>query len=195
MTYLMGLTGGIGMGKSTTAQMFRDLGHPVWDADAAVHRLYAAGGEAVGPVGAAFPAALQDNAIDRAELKRLLAADASALTRLEAIVHPLVAADRDRFVAAHRGAPLVVLDIPLLFEGGAQTAMNGVAVVSTDARTQAARVMSRPEMTEQTLRMILARQMPDADKRARADWIIPTDSLETARDAVRRICNEVTGHA
>lgn len=195
MTYLLGLTGSIGMGKSTTAQMFRDLGHPVWDADDAVHRLYAPGGGAVGPVAAAFPQALVAGAIDRGRLKQVLARDDTALARLEAIVHPLVAADRSQFIARHQDAPLVVLDIPLLFEGGGAARMDGVAVVSTGAETQRARVLARPGMTEATLDMILSRQMPDADKRARADWIIPTHTPEAARAAVAAICSEVTGHA
>ena len=195
MTFRLGLTGGIGMGKSTTAQMFRDLGHPVWDADQAVHRLYAPGGLAVAPVAAAFPVALAQGGIDRGALKTALAADPAALARLEGIVHPLVARDRQDFLARHVGAPLVVLDIPLLFESAHPPDLDGVAVVSTNSATQAARVLARPGMTRDTLAMILARQMPDADKRARADWIIPTDSLDGARAAVARIVNEVAPHA
>lgn len=195
MTFRLGLTGSIGMGKSTTAQMFRDLGHPVWDADQAVHRLYAPGGSAVAPVAAAFPAALAQGGIDRGALKTALAADPAALARLEGIVHPLVARDRQDFLARHVGAPLVVLDIPLLFESAHPPDLDGIAVVSTDPATQAARVLARPGMTRDTLAMILARQMPDVDKRARADWIIPTDSLDGARAAVARIVNEVAPHA
>lgn len=195
MTYRLGLTGSIGMGKSTTAAMFRDLGHPVWDADAAVHGLYAAGGAAVGPVAAAFPGALRDGAIDRAALRQALAADPAALARLEGIVHPLVARDRQDFLDRHADAPLVVLDIPLLFEGASPPDLDGVAVVSTDPQIQAARVLARPGMTRDTLAMILARQMPDAEKRARADWIIPTDSLDGARAAVARIVQEIAPHA
>lgn len=195
MTFRLGLTGSIGMGKSTTAQMFRDLGHPVWDADQAVHRLYAPGGLAVAPVAAAFPEALAQGGIDRGALKTALAAEPAALARLEGIVHPLVARDRQDFLARHVGAPLVVLDIPLLFESAHPPDLDGVAVVSTDPATQAARVLARPGMTRDTLAMILARQMPDADKRARADWIIPTDSLDGARAAVARIVNEVAPHA
>ena len=195
MTFRLGLTGSIGMGKSTTAQMFRDLGHPVWDADQAVHRLYAPGGSAVAPVAAAFPEALAQGGIDRGALKTALAADPAALARLEGIVHPLVARDRQDFLARHVGAPLVVLDIPLLFESAHPPDLDGVAVGSTDPATQAARVLARPGMTRDTLAMILARQMPDADKRSRADWIIPTDSLDGARAAVARIVNEVAPHA
>ncbi|TJZ92189.1 dephospho-CoA kinase [Paracoccus gahaiensis] len=195
MTYRLGLTGSIGMGKSTTAGLFRDLGHPVWDADAVVHDLYAPGGAAVGPVSAAFPGALRDGGIDRAALKDALAADPGALARLEALVHPLVARDRQAFVTRHADRPLVLLDIPLLFESAAPPDLDGVAVVSTDADTQAARVLARPGMTPETLRMILARQMPDVEKRRRADWIIPTDTPEAARAAVARIVREVTAHA
>ncbi|WP_411838042.1 dephospho-CoA kinase [Paracoccus sp. ME4] len=195
MTYRLGLTGSIGMGKSTTAAMFRDLGHPVWDADAAVHGLYAPGGAAVGPVAAAFPDALRDGAIDRAALRQALAADPAALARLEGIVHPLVARDRQDFLDRHVDAPLVVLDIPLLFEGTNPPDLDGVAVVSTDPQIQAARVLARPGVTRDTLAMILARQMPDAEKRARADWIIPTDSLDGARAAVARIVQEIAPHA
>ncbi len=195
MTFRLGLTGGIGMGKSTTAQMFRDKGHPVWDADRAVHRLYAPGGAAVGPVAAAFPGALRDGCIDRDALKAAIAGDPAALDRLSAIVHPIVAADREGFVARHADALLVVLDIPLLYENGYETQMDGVAVVSADAETQRQRVLARPGMTPDLLALILSRQMPDADKRARADWIIPTGSLEAARQAVDRIVKEIAARA
>lgn len=195
MTYVLGLTGSIGMGKSTTAQMFRDLGHPVWDADEAVHRLYAEEGAAVAPVSAMFPTALSGGMIDRAALRQVLASDDQALARLEAIVHPLVARDRADFIAMHADAPLVVLDIPLLFESASPPKLDGVAVVSTDAARQRDRVMARPGMTDDTFAMILARQMPDADKRARADWIIPTDTLQGARAAVQQIVSEVAPHA
>lgn len=195
MSFLLGLTGSIGMGKSTTAQMFRDLGHPVWDADATVHRLYAPGGAAVEAVARAFPSALAGGGIDRTRLKAALAGDPGALARLEAIVHPLVAQDREAFIAAHADASLIVLDIPLLFESGAPPRLDGIAVVSTDAATQRARVLDRPGMTAGMLEMILARQMPDADKRARADWVIPTDDLDGARAAVAAIAQEAAGHA
>lgn len=195
MSFLLGLTGSIGMGKSTTAQMFRDRGVPVWDADAAVHRLYAPGGAAVDPVSKIFPAALRDQAIDRNALRDILARDPSALDRLEAIVHPLVAADRETFIENHADAPLILLDIPLLFENGYQTQMHGVAVASTDAETQRRRVMARPGMTSETLALILSRQMPDAEKRERADWIIPTDTLGGARAAVTGIIKEITSDA
>lgn len=195
MTFRLGLTGGIGMGKSTTAQMFRDLGHPVWDADEAVHRLYGPGGAAVGPVAAVFPSALRDGAIDRDALKAAIAGDPAALDRLGAIVHPLVAEDRAAFVARHPDASVVVLDIPLLYENRYQSQMDGVAVVSAPEHVQRRRVLARPGMTDDLLAVILSRQMPDAEKRARADWIIPTDSLEGARRAVEQIVKEILARA
>lgn len=195
--FRLGLTGSIGMGKSTTARMFAARGHPVWDADAAVHRLYAHGGAAVAPVSAAFPAALRDGAIDRAALKKALSQDPGALKRLESIVHPLVAADRAAFIgaAADRGAALVVLDIPLLFETGADADMDGTVTVSTDPATQRRRVLDRPGMTTETLDMILSRQMPDAEKRSRSTWVIPTDTMAGAEAAVDRICAEILNRA
>ena len=191
MSFRLGLTGGIGMGKSTAAQMFRDLGHPVWDADAAVHDLYAPGGMAVAPVAAAFPGTLRDGGIDRAALRQALAADPAGFARLEQIVHPLVAADRAEFIARHGDAPIVVLDVPLLYETGAQAGMDGVAVVSAPADLQRARVLARPGMTPENFQMILSRQMPDAEKRARADWVIPSDSLDGARAAIMDICAQI----
>lgn len=195
MSFRLGLTGSIGMGKSTTLRIFAELGHPVWDADEVVHRLYAPGGDAVAPVGVAFPDAISGDAVDRGRLKQVLAQDPNALARLEAIVHPLVARDREAFLAKNAQAPLVVLDIPLLFESGATPALDGVAVVSTDPEVQRARVLARPGMTPQMLDLILARQMPDAEKRARADWVIPTDDLQTTRAAVAALIQEATAHA
>ena len=191
MSYLLGLTGGIGMGKTTTAAMFAAYGVPVWDADAAVHRLYAPGGAAVPGVGALFPSAVTAAGIDRKLLSQLLAAAPRRLAELEAVVHPLVADDRAAFVAAHADAPVVLLDIPLLFETGAEAQMDGVAVVSAPSEVQRARVLSRPGMTPETLDLILSRQMPDADKRARATWIIPTDSLQAAQAAVAGILADI----
>ena len=188
MSFRLGLTGGIGMGKSTASQMFRDLGHPVWDADAAVHDLYAPGGAAVAPVAAAFAGTMCDGGIDRAALRQALAADPAGFQRLEAIVHPLVAADRADFIAHHADAPILVLDIPLLYETGAERGMDGVAVVSAPPAIQRARVMSRPGMTEENFQMILSRQMPDSEKRKRADWVIPSDTMDGARAAIMDIC-------
>ncbi|MGL4413595.1 dephospho-CoA kinase [Roseinatronobacter monicus] len=182
--YRLGLTGSIGMGKSTTAGFFRDMGVPVWDADAAVHRLYGKDGAAVGPVAALCPEALRDGAIDRAELKRWIAHDPTALAALESVVHPLVAQDREAFVAPVSG-PLVVLDIPLLFEAGAQ--VDGVLVVTAPENVQRARVLDRPDMNEAQLDAILARQMPDAEKRARADFVIETTDMDSTRAAVQKL--------
>ncbi|WBU63827.1 dephospho-CoA kinase [Paracoccus aerodenitrificans] len=193
MTFRLGLTGSIGMGKSTTVRMFAARGYPVWDADAAVRRLYAKGGAAIEPVAKAFPSALRDSAIEKDALKEQISNDPGALTRLEEIVHPLVASDRALFIdeAKAASAEIVVLDIPLLYETGAESQMDGVAVVSTDAATQRKRVLSRPGMTEHQFELIKSRQIPDAEKRARADWIIPTDNLQAAEQAVAVICREI----
>ena len=192
MTHLLGLTGSIGMGKSTTADMFRDAGVPVWDADAAVHRLYDVGGAAVGPIGKVFPSAVIDGAVSRAALKDVLHTDPSHLKTLENIVHPLVKADRDAFITEQTG-PLALLDIPLLFETGADTWLDTVLVVSAPADVQAARVMARPGMTQDTFDMILGRQMPDAEKRARADVVIETLTLDDTRRAVQNLIFDLTG--
>lgn len=191
--FRLGLTGSIGMGKSTTAAMFGAEGCAVWDADEAVHRLYARGGGLVAPVAALFPDALRDGAIDRAALKSALDGDAERLRRLESVVHPAVAADRADFAAQAQqdGFDIVVFDIPLLFEIGADEQMDAVAVVSVDAETQAHRVLARPGMTREAFDFILSRQMPDAEKRRRAAWVIPTDTIGGARKAVRAICAEI----
>lgn len=188
MSFVLGLTGGIGMGKSTASKMFAARGVPVWDADGAVHALYQPGGPAVARIEAAFPGTTGPEGVDRASLRAALADDPAAFARLNSIVHPLVAADRSAFLERHRAAPLVVLDIPLLFETGADAAMDAVAVVSTDEPTRRARVLNRPGMTEEMLDLILSKQMPDREKRARADWIIPSDSLEGADAAITTIC-------
>ncbi|SIS83225.1 dephospho-CoA kinase [Phaeovulum vinaykumarii] len=185
--FRLGLTGSIGMGKSTTAQMFAAEGVPVWDADATVHALYAPGGDAVAPVGAAFPDALRDGAIDRAALKAALARDAGALARLEAIVHPLVAASRAAFLRAHADAGLVLLDVPLLFETGLDADLDATLVVSAPPEVQRRRVLARPGMTGEQLDLILARQMSDADKRARATHVIETRDMESTRAEVRAL--------
>jgi dephospho-CoA kinase len=184
--FRLGLTGSIGMGKSTTAAMFLEEGIPVWDADAAVHRLYAPGGAAVAPLAALCPAALRDGGINRAALKDWIAKDASALARIEAVVHPLVAADRAVFLD-RASSDIVVLDIPLLFEKGSEAEMDATLLVTAPPEVQRARVMARPGMTEAQFATILARQMPDADKRARATHIIETLSVDAARAAVRAL--------
>ncbi len=187
--FLLGLTGSIGMGKSTTAAMFAAAGAAVWDADAAVHRLYAPGGAAVAAVAALAPGAVAGGGVDRAALRAALARDPGLLARLEAAVHPLVARDRAAFVeaAAREGRVVVVLDIPLLFETGAERQMDATAVVSAPAEVQRARVLARPGMTDAHLDGILARQMPDAEKRRRATWVIDTTPLAAAEAAVGRI--------
>ena len=187
MTFRLGLTGSIGMGKSTTAAMFAAQGIPVWDADAAVHRLYAPGQPAALAVAQAFPAAMAaDGSVNRPALRGLIAADPAVLDRLTAAVHPLVAADRASFLAAHAAAPIVLLDIPLLYETGLDRDCDAVAVVSAPPETQRARVLARG-MTEAELQLIRSRQTPDAEKRARADYIIPTTGLEPARAAVKDV--------
>lgn len=191
---LLGLTGSIGMGKSTTTAMFVDLGAVVWNADDAVHRLYAPGGAAVGPVGDAFPGVVVDGAVDRTRLAEALGKDATAFRRLEAIVHPLVAQGRAADLEAARtaGVKLAVLDIPLLFETGGDRAVDAVVVVTADPAIQAERVLARPGMTRERFDAILARQMPDAEKRARADFVIDTGrGLEAARAEVEAIVSVV----
>lgn len=190
MSFALGLTGSIGMGKSTTAAMFVAEGCALWDADAAVHRLYGPGGAAIAPMRAAFPDAVTDAGVDRGRLKSIIAADPSALKQIEAIVHPLVAADRAAF-RANTQADILVFDIPLLFETGGDAAMDAVAVVTTDADTQRTRVLARGTMTAEQFAQILAKQMPDADKRARADYIIETDTQDHARQQVRAIIQDI----
>lgn len=192
---VLGLTGSIGMGKSTTAEMFAEAGAYAWNADAAVHRLYAPGGAAVHAVGHAFPGVVVDGAVDRDRLAAALGTDAAAFKRLEAIVHPLVAADRAEALtdAAARGVKVAVLDIPLLFEVGADRLVDAVVVVTADPEVQAARVLARPGMTRDRFEAILARQVPDAEKRARADFVIDTgQGLDAARAEVERIVRTVT---
>lgn len=187
---VLGLTGSIGMGKSATADLFREEGVPVYDADAAVHALYARGGAAVDPVEAAFPGVAVDGAIDRMALRERVLDDAEAMKRLERIVHPLASDAQKKFrdEARKAGAPFVVLDIPLLYEAGGYAYCDYVLVVTAPADVQRERVLSRPGMDEETFRSILARQMPDAEKRARADFIITTaHGFEFARDCVRAI--------
>jgi len=188
--YKLGLTGSIGMGKSTTANMFRDSGIPVFDSDAAVHALYARGGEAVPLIEAAFPGSIEDGEVSRAKLSAALADDVSGFDRLNAIVHPLVAAKRQDFleVARQAGAPIVVLDIPLLFETGAETSVDGILVVTAPEAVQRERVMAREGMTEAKFQQILSRQVPDAEKRKRADFLIDTSlGFEAARKSVEEL--------
>lgn len=181
--FRLGLTGSIGMGKSTTAGFFADAGIPVWDADAAVHRLYSAGGAAVTPITALCPEALQEGSISRPALKARIAQDPTFLAVLETIVHPLVAADRDQFLAQTQ-ADILVLDIPLLFEKGTEMAMDATLLVTAPPALQRDRVMARPGMTEAQFQTILSRQMPDAEKRGRATHIIETLGLQAAQQSV-----------
>jgi dephospho-CoA kinase len=187
---VIGLTGSIGMGKSTTAAMFREAGIPVYDADAAVHDLYDEGGAAVGPVGGAFPGVVKDGRVDREALRQAVLGKPDELKRLNAIVHPLVGRDRVGFfeTAQAEGADIVVLDIPLLFETGGHANVDAVVVVSAPADVQRERVLARPGMTPDRLDAILAQQMADAEKRARAHYIVDTSrGLEPAREQVRAI--------
>jgi dephospho-CoA kinase len=187
---ILGLTGSIGMGKSTTAAMLREEGIPVYDSDAAVHELYATGGKAVEPVGAAFPGAVRDGAIDRARLGELVLGDHAALRKLESIVHPLVRETQAAFVRKHHaaGAAAVVLDIPLLFESRADQIVDAVIVVTAPPAVQRRRLLARPGMTEAKLAHILARQVPDAEKREKADFLINTEfGLEDVRNQVRAV--------
>lgn len=186
----VGLTGSIGMGKSTVLAMFADEGAAVWNADDAVHRLYAKGGGGVEAVGARFPTAIRDGAVDRDILSRLVLDDAAALAELEAIVHPLVSGDRATFLdqAARDGADLAVLDIPLLFEKSYEKFFDAVVVVSAPADVQKTRVLARPGMDEKKFRSILMRQTPDAEKRRRADFVIDTGSpLSQTKMQVREV--------
>ena len=184
----LGLTGSIGMGKSTVARMFADAGIPVFDADAAVHRLQGKGGRLVAAIEAAFPGSTSPDGVDRRALGEAVLGRPAELARLEAIVHPAVGEERAAFLRAHAAAPLVVFDVPLLFETGGAARVDRVAVVSAPAAVQRARVLARPGMTEARLTAILARQTPDAEKRARADFVIDTGvPLEATRARVAEV--------
>ncbi|GAB4070152.1 dephospho-CoA kinase [Ancylobacter sonchi] len=191
--FRLGLTGSIGMGKSTTAGLFRELGVSVHDADAAVHDIYAH--EGVEPVEAAFPGVTVDGHVDRARLGARVLHDAEAMKRLEAIVHPLVRRREQAFLEKARldEAALAVLDIPLLYETGAEARVDAVAVVSAPHSVQRARVLARPGMTEEKFQAILAKQIPDSEKRRRADYLIDTGSgIEAARAAVAELVRQLT---
>lgn len=199
MSFRLGLTGSIGMGKSTTAAMFADEGIPVWDADATVHRLYGPGQPAALAVAALFPGVIDHTGrVDRPGLRAMIGADPTVLDRLNAAVHPLVADDRAGFLRANETAPIVLLDVPLLFETGLDSACDAVAVVSAPPEVQRERVLMRG-MTEAEFQLILSRQMSDAEKRERADYVIPTTGLAAVRVAVKNvladIAKRIAGHA
>jgi dephospho-CoA kinase len=190
--FILGLTGSIGMGKSATANMFAEEGVPVHDADAAVHRLYE--GEATPLIEAAFPGTTSGGKVDRAKLGQRVLGDKDAIARLEAIVHPLVTQSRERFVAdaERNGAKVVLLDVPLLFETGGDKRVDAIVVVSAPAEVQRARVLERPGMTDDKLAVILSKQTPDAEKRARADFVVDTSKgFDAARAQVREILKAV----
>jgi dephospho-CoA kinase len=191
---VVGLTGSIGMGKTETARMFERLGVPVFDADRAVHELYAPGGEAVASIAGAFPEAVVDGAVDRVRLAAAVLGDGEAVRRLEGIVHPLVQEKRQAFLAGVRakGGDIAVLDIPLLFETGGDGRVDRTVVVSAPADLQRERVLARPGMTEEKFRAILDRQMPDEEKRKRADFVVDSSvGLDHAFEQVKRIVAEL----
>jgi dephospho-CoA kinase len=195
---MVGLTGSIGMGKSETLKLFRRLGIPVYDADAAVHALYEKGGAAVAPIAASFPEAVRDERVDRVRLAQRVAVDEAAFKRLEAIVHPLVRQIQNDFLdrVAASGEDIAVLDIPLLYETGGDKRMDAVVVVSAPQEIQRARVMSRPGMTLEKLESIHARQVPDAEKRAKADFVIETgEGIEHAFAEVKRVAAALKARA
>lgn len=187
---IIGLTGSIGMGKSTTAAMFREAGIPVYDADAAVHRAYDAGGIAVEPVGAAFPGVVKDGRVDREALRQAVLGKPEELRKLNGIVHPLIGRERAQVFeqATAAGADMIIMDVPLIYETGGEKGMDAVIVVSAPAEMQRERVLAREGMTPERLDAILAQQVPDAEKRRRADYVVDTGrGLEAAREQVTAI--------
>ena len=195
---IIGLTGSIGMGKSTTAAMFREAGIPVYDADAAVHAAYDVGGVAVGPVGEAFPGTVQDGRVDRETLRQHVLGKPDAMAKLNSIVHPLIRASRaEAFKAATAsGADMIILDVPLIYETGGEKTMDAVIVVSAPAEMQRERVLAREGMNPERLDAILAQQLPDAEKRKRADYVIDTgQGLETARGQVQAVIAQLRAKA
>ena len=189
---ILGLTGSIGMGKSTTAKLFAEAGVPIYDADAAVHKIYE--GEAAPAVEAAFPGTTVDGKVDRAKLSAKIVHDPAAIKQLEQIVHPMLGASRQKFLQAaeQSGAPVVVMDIPLLFETGGEKRVDAVVVVTTTPENQRERILARGTMTDEALDAILARQLPDAEKRKRADFVVDTShGLDPVRTRIRDILAEV----
>jgi dephospho-CoA kinase len=189
---ILGLTGSIGMGKSTTAKLFTEAGVPVYDADAAVHKIYE--GEAAPAIEAAFPGTTVDGRVDRAKLSAKVVHDPAAIKQLEQIVHPMLGASRKKFLddAEASGAPVVVMDIPLLFETGGEKRVDAVVVVTTSPENQRERILARGTMTNEALDAILARQLPDAEKRKRADFVVDTShGLDPVRERISDILAEV----
>jgi dephospho-CoA kinase len=189
---ILGLTGSIAMGKSTTAKLFAEAGVPVYDADATVHRLYE--GEAAPAIEAAFPGTTVDGKVDRARLSARVVNDPAAIKRLEGIVHPMLGASRQKFLldAEQSGAPVVVVDVPLLFETGGEKRVDAVVVVTTSPENQRERILARGTMSNEALDAILARQLPDAEKRKRADFVVDTShGLDPVRERIRDILAEV----
>jgi dephospho-CoA kinase len=186
MTFKLGLTGSIGMGKSTTAQMFAELGIPVWDADAAVHKLYSTGGAAVPAIQELYPEAIENGEVSRPALKRLIQSNENVLGELERIVHPLVAADRQNFIGTS-DSDIVLLDIPLLFETNGDKDMDAIACVDIDPETQRERVLKRNTMTEEQFEQILNKQLPNDIKCSQSDFVIQTDNLDHAKEQIAHI--------
>ncbi len=190
MSFLLGLTGSIGMGKSTTAKLFAEAGCDVWDADAAVHRIYSKGGSAVEPMRALEPRAVIDDTVSRPSLRALIAEDPTLLVKIEKIVHPLVGQDRQQFIDTAQ-SDILVFDIPLLFETGGNARMDAVVCVSTPAELQQKRVMERGTMTLEQFEQIKAKQMPNDDKVALSDYVVITDTMDHAREQVQAIVNTI----
>ena len=186
MTFKLGLTGSIGMGKSTTAQMFAELGIPVWDADAAVHKLYSTGGAAVLAIQEVYPEAIEHGEVSRPVLKGLIQSNENVLRELERIVHPLVAADRQNFIETS-DTDIVLLDIPLLFETNGDKHMDAIACVNIEPETQRERVLQRGSMTEEQFEQILSKQLPNDVKCSQSDFVIQTDNLDHAKEQVAHI--------
>jgi dephospho-CoA kinase len=190
MTFKLGLTGSIGMGKSTTARMFAELGVPVWDADAAAHKLYSSGGAAVPVIKELFPAAIKNGEVSRSVLKGLIQSDENVLGEIERIVHPLVEADRKNFIA-DSASDIVLLDIPLLFETNGDKYMDAIACVDIDPNTQRERVLQRGTMTEEQFEQILSKQLPNGLKCNQSDFVIRTDNLSHAKQQVYDIIEKI----
>lgn len=193
--FLLGLTGSIGMGKTTTAELFRDALIAVWDADAAVHELYTSDSDTIEKIFDIAPAAVSGEGVDRKKLGNILQADKSLFPKIEAIVHPAIREHRSAFIEACKttGQKMAVVDIPLLYETDAQEWLDAVLVVTTDSETQRERVMARPGMTEEIFKMILSRQTPDAEKRERADYVIETKTVDHVRQEVHKLIIKLIG--